>query len=78
MYSVNQANQPTPDSTLAIFSFLYADNPVYKLAEHLFVGISAGYGVVITWHEAVIPLLIVYPFVQKYFTKGVLLGSVKG
>jgi len=44
--------------TLAIFSFLYADNPVYKLAEHLFVGISAGYGVVITWHEAVIPLLI--------------------
>jgi putative aldouronate transport system permease protein len=27
---------------------------------------------------SVIPLLIVYPFVQKYFTKGVLLGSVKG
>jgi hypothetical protein len=44
--------------TLAIFSFLYADNPVYKLAEHIFVGVSAGYGVVITWHEAVIPLLI--------------------
>jgi hypothetical protein len=44
--------------TLAIFSFLYEDNPVYKLAEHIFVGISAGYGVVITWHEAVMPLLI--------------------
>jgi hypothetical protein len=44
--------------TLAIFSFLYHDNPVYKLAEHIFVGISAGYGVVITWHEAVVPLLI--------------------
>ena len=44
--------------TLAIFSFLYKDNPVYKLAEHLFVGISAGYGVVITWHEAVVPLLL--------------------
>ena len=44
--------------TLAIFSFLYKDNPVYKLAEPLFVGISAGYGVVITWHEAVVPLLI--------------------
>jgi len=29
--------------TLAIFSFLYKDNPVYKLAEHLFIGVSAGY-----------------------------------
>ncbi len=44
--------------TLAIFSFLYRDNPVYKLAEHIFVGVSAGYGVVIVYHEAVIPLLI--------------------
>ncbi len=44
--------------TLAIYSFLYRDNPIYKLAEHIFVGVSAGYGVVITYHEAVIPLLI--------------------
>jgi len=29
--------------TLAIFSYLYKDNPFYKIAEHLFVGISAGY-----------------------------------
>ncbi len=44
--------------TLAIFSFLYRDNPIYKLAEHIFVGASAGYGVVITWREAVMPDLI--------------------
>jgi len=29
--------------TLAIFSFLYRDNPVYRFAEHLLVGVSAGY-----------------------------------
>ncbi len=29
--------------TLAIFSFLYKENPVYRFAEHLFVGVSAGY-----------------------------------
>ncbi len=29
--------------TLAVFSFLYGDNPVYKFAEHLYVGISAAY-----------------------------------
>lgn len=27
---------------------------------------------------ATVPVLIVYPFIQKYFTKGVLVGSVKG
>lgn len=35
--------------TLAILSFLYRDNPVYKFAEHLLVGISIGYVLVITW-----------------------------
>jgi hypothetical protein len=29
--------------TLSIFTFLYKDNPFYRFAEHLFVGISAGY-----------------------------------
>ena len=27
---------------------------------------------------ATVPILIVYPFVQKYFTKGVMVGAVKG
>lgn len=29
--------------TLAIFSYLYKDNPFYKIAEHIYVGVSAGY-----------------------------------
>ena len=24
------------------------------------------------------PILVVYPFIQKYFTKGVMIGSIKG
>src|SRR5664280_270694 len=44
--------------TFAILTFLIADNPLYKLAEHIFVGVSAGYGVVLVWHEAVLPILL--------------------
>jgi hypothetical protein len=43
--------------TLCIFSFLYRDNPFYKLAEHLFVGISAGYFVALEWHNVFRPNL---------------------
>ena len=25
-----------------------------------------------------VPILCVYPFIQKYFTKGVMIGSIKG
>lgn len=35
--------------TLFIFSFLYKDNPLYKFAEHLFVGVSAGYYIVLNY-----------------------------
>ena len=27
---------------------------------------------------SILPMLIIYPFIQKYFTKGVMVGSVKG
>jgi len=45
--------------TLGIFSFLYKDNPVYKLCEHLFVGVSAGYYVVLTYFSVVKPNLLI-------------------
>lgn len=40
--------------TLAVFSFLAGDNPAYKLAEAIFVGVSAGYAMVVGfWDELV-------------------------
>jgi hypothetical protein len=44
--------------TLCIFSFLYKDNPFYKFAEHLLVGISVGYILVIALNTTVTPKLI--------------------
>ncbi|OGC42212.1 hypothetical protein A2Y85_00240 [candidate division WOR-3 bacterium RBG_13_43_14] len=43
--------------TLAIFSFLYKDNPFYKMAEHIFVGVANGYAVTFYWHNILMPVL---------------------
>jgi hypothetical protein len=44
--------------TLAVFSFLYKDNPFYKFAEHLMVGVSAGYWLLILAYTVVLPKII--------------------
>lgn len=37
--------------TLAIFSLLYRENPVYRFFEYLFVGLAAGYTIVLVWRD---------------------------
>lgn len=44
--------------TLCIFSYLYEDNPIYKFAEHLFLGVSIGYGVIEIFYGVLKPNLI--------------------
>lgn len=44
--------------TLMVFSFLLGDNPLYRLAEHLFVGTAAGYAVVVAYHSILRPRLV--------------------
>jgi hypothetical protein len=44
--------------TLAIMSFLYRDNPIYKFAEHLFVGVSAAYWMTMGFWSTIVGNLI--------------------
>ncbi len=44
--------------TLFIFSFLYQDNPLFKLAEHLYVGVSVGYTIVKAYDTVVVHLIL--------------------
>ena len=44
--------------TLSIFSYLYGDNFFYKSAEHIFVGVSAGYIFAITFWDQIYPNLL--------------------
>jgi len=44
--------------TLCVFSFLYKDNPLYKLAEHLYLGVSIGVGIVEIYYGSFKPNII--------------------
>ena len=54
--------------TLALFSFLYRDNPFYKFAEHAFVGISAAYWMVVAFWAVLVPNLYakLFPYATKF------------
>ena len=43
--------------TLALFSFLYQDNPFYRFAENIFAGLTAGYQVGLIWDTVIIQKL---------------------
>ncbi len=53
--------------TIAILSFLYGDNPVYKMAETLLVGVSMGYVLVITWTNTLMAVLFKPLFLESQF-----------
>ncbi|MBN1212753.1 MAG: hypothetical protein JXA92_09270, partial [candidate division Zixibacteria bacterium] len=50
--------------TLAILTFLYCDNPIYKMAESLLIGVSIGYFIVINWTNTIMDLMFVPLFTQ--------------
>lgn len=44
--------------TLAIYTFLISDNWLYRLTEHIFIGVANGYILVVTYENTVKPNLI--------------------
>lgn len=50
-------------------------NQMGAAADFLAIDTTIKYAIIIV---ATLPILVVYPFVQKYFVKGVMIGSLKG
>ena len=56
-------------STLAVFSFLIKENVFYRFFEHLFIGISAALGVILTFKNFLWPKVFHQIFLyQKTFS----------
>lgn len=45
--------------TLMVLSYVIGDNPVFRVVVYIFIGVSAGYAAVVTWHQVLYPRLIV-------------------
>lgn len=43
--------------TLLIFSYLIGDNPLFRSAVYIFIGVSSGYAAVVVWHNVLLPKL---------------------
>jgi hypothetical protein len=54
--------------SLAIFSYLYKDNPVFRFAEHLFTGLSVGYMIVLMWNNYAYQYIVIPISQQRWIT----------
>ncbi len=43
--------------TLLIFSYLIGDNPLFRSAVYIFIGVSSGYAAAVVWHYVLMPKL---------------------
>lgn len=41
--------------TLAVYSILYRENPVFRFFEHVYIGLAAGYGIFTTVTQVLVP-----------------------
>ncbi|PZR98080.1 MAG: hypothetical protein DLM69_09120, partial [Candidatus Chloroheliales bacterium] len=43
--------------TLMVYSYLIGDNPLYRLAQHIFVGVSVGYITLVVIYNVIVPFV---------------------
>jgi hypothetical protein len=54
--------------TVMVLSYLFlGDNPLFRIAVYLFVGVSAGYAAAVVWHSILIPH-VVAPLIAQLIT----------
>ena len=63
------------DSTQSLDITMMTQEDIAEMQHQAFLMTTVKYAIIFI---ACLPMLVLYPFVQKYFVKGVMIGSVKG
>ncbi len=59
--------------TVMVLSYLFGDNPLFRFATHVFVGVSAGYVAVVAFYQVILPYLVFPLWNAPMIEKGLLL-----
>ena len=59
--------------TLLVFSYIFGDNPVFRLVSYIFVGVIAGYGVILVFYQVLLPRLF-FPLLSGSLDQKLLAG----
>lgn len=49
--------------TIAVFSYIWGDNAIFRIAAHLFIGVTAGYVTIVIIHNVILPQMV-FPFIE--------------
>ncbi|MDR3575511.1 MAG: hypothetical protein P4L50_16755 [Anaerolineaceae bacterium] len=61
--------------TLLVFSYIFGDNPVFRLVSYIFVGVVAGYGVILAFYQVILPRLV-FPLLSGTFDQRFLVAGI--
>lgn len=59
--------------TLMILSYLIGDNALFRFANHIFIGVAAGYVAVVALHRVILPLLVTPMLAGTMLERGLLI-----
>jgi hypothetical protein len=59
--------------TIVVFSYLLGDNPFFRLAIHLFIGVAAGYVAIVVIYNVLLPRLFLPLIFGSWGERGILL-----
>jgi hypothetical protein len=49
--------------TVAVFSYIWGDNAIFRIVVHLFIGVTAGYVAIVVIQNIILPQMI-FPFIE--------------
>jgi len=62
--------------TIMVLSYLVGDNPLFRIATHIFIGVAAGYAGVVAWDSVSLPMALLVGVGAAVVVGGAITGTL--